>query len=125
MEREDRVERRKHKRFQAKNGTFAALKARGRKLWQILDISRGGLAFRYVTTAEELEESPKLDILTSDTRFSVEEIPIRNISDSEIVKEYSSSNLGLRRRSVQFGKLTDDQRSQLEYFIHNHTLGEV
>ena len=41
-------ERRKYERFQAENGAFVAPQAQKRRIWQILDISRSGFAFRKV-----------------------------------------------------------------------------
>jgi len=41
-------ERRKYKRFHAENGAFVSPKGQKRRVWHILDISRDGLAFRYI-----------------------------------------------------------------------------
>jgi hypothetical protein len=120
MSRNEMGERRQHKRFQTRDGAFAAPRAQDRKLWQILDISRGGLAFRYVDNGEELDGSSNLDILTRDTLFSLEGVPFQTISDVQIPEE-TFLGYGLRRRGVQFGELADSQTSQLEYFIRKHT----
>jgi hypothetical protein len=117
-------ERRRHERYQARKGAFVAPDTHVRKLWQILDISKGGLAFRYVVTGEDLDKCSALDILTADTQFFLEMIPVRCISDLEIVNE-SVSSYGIRRRSVEFGKLTPFQMSSLEDFIRNHAIESV
>jgi len=117
-------ERRQHKRFQAQNGAYVSPRAQDRKLWQILDISRGGLAFRYVDKGEALERSSELGILTRDTIFSIEGVPFQTISDVEIPEE-TFLGYGLRRCGVQFGELADSQRSQLEYFIRKYTRNEA
>ena len=85
-----------------------------------IDISRGGLAFRYIAQEEELNRSSDLDIRTRDTGFSLEKLPFKDISDSAITNEQSQFNL--RRRSIQFGELTPYQASQLKYFIRSYTI---
>ena len=42
------VDRRKHKRFRVPESAFVTLRAHDVRVAQIIDISRGGLAFRYV-----------------------------------------------------------------------------
>jgi hypothetical protein len=114
-------DRRKYKRFQAENGAFVSSKAQKRRIWQILDISRGGLAFRYIPLGEKIMESSELDILTRDTLFSLEKLPYRSISECDLPEE-RISNYQLKRHSVQFGDLTDSQISILEQFIQNRTV---
>jgi len=43
-------ERRVYKRYNASDGAFAAISPNSFKLGQILNISRGGLAFQYIET---------------------------------------------------------------------------
>ena len=117
-------ERRKYKRFQAENGAFVSPKAQKRRIWQILDISRDGLAFRYIPFNEEIVRASELEILTRDTLFSLEGIPYRSISESEIPEE-RISKYQLKRHSVQFGELTEHQKSRLKHFIQNHTVSEL
>ena len=117
-------ERRRYKRFQAESGAFVVPKASKRRIWQILDISRGGLAFRYIPFGEEIMESSELEILTRDTLFFLEKIPYRSISECDIHEEHLS-NYQLKRHSVQFGDLTNNQISRLEHFIQNHTVSEL
>ena len=120
----DLDERRIHARFRVQEGAFAAPRSDARKLWQIIDISRGGLAFRYVDHGDAFDKSSELEIITRDTLFSVENIPFRSISDSEIADETLLSYT-IRRHGVEFGTLGFNQESQLEHFIENHTEGEI
>jgi hypothetical protein len=117
-------ERRRYERFQAESGAFVVPKAQKRRIWQIIDISRGGLAFRYIPLGEEIMEFSELEILTRDTRFSLEKIPYRSISERDIPEE-RISDYQLKRHSVQFGDLTDNQISRLEHFIRNHAVSEL
>jgi len=96
---------------------------------QIVDVSRGGLAFHYVAGEEKEEEGPngsfELVILLADNNFHIDKVPFETISDFEIANKVPFSSITMRRRGVQFGKLTDKQISQLDYFIRNYAIGEV
>ena len=93
---------------------------------QIVDVSRGGLAFQYVAGEEEGSNgSFELVILVANNNFHSDKVPFETISDFEIANEVPFSSITMRRRGVQFGKLTDKQISQLDYFIRNHAIGEV
>ena len=120
----DFSERRKNKRYRVQKGVLVAPNTNVRKLWQVLDIGMGGLAFRYVSNTGELKTSSDLDIMTGDTRFLLEQIPYRSISDLEMSDDTVSSR-NLRRRGVQFGDMSDTQVRQLEYLIRSHTVGEA
>ncbi len=116
------IELRKHKRFQGKDGAFVTLRRGVRKLWQIIDISQNGLAFRYLGQVEGAPASLELDIITGDTAFYIEKIPFTIVSDCEIANQ-SLSDYTARRCGVEFRELAPSQRSQLEYFIRNYTNG--
>jgi response regulator RpfG family c-di-GMP phosphodiesterase len=62
------------------------------------------------------------DIFLAGDGFYVEKIPIKPIWDLKVPKKFSNGSLPMRRCGVQFRDLTRHQRSQLEYFIQNHTL---
>ena len=113
-------EQRKDKRFQLKKCAFAIPRARTRKLWQIMDISKGGLAFQYVVNGERVYDSPDLDIAYSKASFYLEKMPFKAVSDLEIENGIRWSSLKVRRCGVQFGELTDNQVSLLEDFIQNY-----
>jgi hypothetical protein len=118
------IERRKNRRFRANEGTFVSPRTNGQKFWQIIDVSKGGLSFRYIPHREDLKNSSELNISTRDTSFSLERVPFRSVSDSKIADE-STSSYALKRHGVKFGVFTPSQVSQLDYFIKNHTSGEA
>ena len=120
----ERRERRKHKRFQVPKSTFAGLGPYFGKVGPIIDLSMSGLAFRYVGSAESNGES-YLDMFLADKDFSLREVRFKPIWDSKMVNETPLSSVTMRLQGVQFKKLTRYQRSQLEYFIQNHTTGEA
>jgi len=121
----DLAERRVYKRFEVQEGAFTSLRGPVSKLGQIMDISRGGLAFRYIDTGVYPDSSFELDISLSDNGFHLAEVSCKTISDSAIAKESYSSSITMRRLGVQFAELTHNQTSQLEHFIQNHTIGEI
>ncbi len=125
MKRKKLVEQRKQTRFLVREGAFAVLRDNMSKLGQIIDIAKGGLAFRYLAIGNPTNGSFRLDIFLAENGFYLGNLPFKIISDIEIDHEIPFSSLTVRRLGVQFGDLSDKQTSQLKYFIHNHTTGEV
>jgi len=125
MDSKEVVDKRKHKRFRSQDLAFVALGSHSREIGQIIDISRGGLAFRYIADGDRLNESRELEIYLAKYGFHLEKVPFNTISDFELTSELPLSSIIMRRCGVQFGELTQDQVSQLGYFIQNHTVGEV
>jgi c-di-GMP-binding flagellar brake protein YcgR len=119
----ERVERRKHKRFQVDNSAFVILGSHYEKLGRIIDISMGGLAFRYMTAVERPNAS-YLAIVLPETNFCLDEVSAKTISDFELPDKLPASSITVRRCGVQFVNLTDNQKSQIEFFINNYTIGE-
>jgi len=118
------AERRKHNRFKVQNGSFAALSPGFRVLGQIIDISTGGLAFRYVASKKRSKESSQLSILLTDGSFCFDNIPFKAVWDTSMPREFSFGDITLRHCGMQFGKLTHGQKLDLQYFIGRCSLGE-
>ena len=121
------AERRQHKRFRVHEGAFAILRPRYDILGQVIDIvgqivnvSRGGLMFRYITSEYHSHEPFQLDIVVAGDDFRLDGIPFKTASDTDMGDPLSLSSVAMRRQGVQFGALTDDQGVQLEYFIGNY-----
>ena len=125
MGRKGLVDRRKHIRYRAKEGAFAAVRPQYVKIGQIIDISRGGLAFRYTVTDSHENESHELDIFLIGEVFHLSRVPFKIISDLRIDEKSPPSPLQMWRCGVQFGELTQNQIQELEYFIRKHTVGEA
>lgn len=122
---EESAERRKHRRFKVQDGNFAALSPEFYILGQILDISRSGLAFRYVASTARSHECSKLKILKTDGSFACDRIPFKTIWDCSMPQSFSLDSLTLRHCGAQFGKLGDDQKFDIKYFIENYTTDKV
>ena len=121
----EQIERRAYKRFEAREGAFAALKGPISKLGQIIDISKGGLAFRYIHTGESVKKSFEMEIFSAGNGFRLKGIQCRTVSDFEIDNPFPFSSIKMRRLGAEFEDFNSNQESQLEYFIQNHTIGEA
>lgn len=127
---EEHIDQRKDTRFIARDGSVAVVKNKfSSKFGIITDISRGGLAYRYLVTDFELEENSKelfkLNIVRKPGGPPLFFVSCKIIKDNYIPPEYSFC-LGLMRKcSVQFAEMTPDQKLRLEYFIENFTEGSV
>jgi hypothetical protein len=118
-------DRRKDERFQTEKNTYAVLRARGSKLGRVIDISKGGLAFRYVSVGQRLKGPLELDLLSHQYDYRIDKIPIKIITDLELANKKAFKSTTLKRVGVQFGKLTREQKSKLEHFIRDHAVDET
>jgi len=125
MRKEEHRERRKYTRFRAKDGALIELRSHRGRLGEIIDISKGGLAFRYIDIGDRPKGSIELDIFWKETGFRLEKVPAKTVSDLKTTKYFPYSSTKTRRQGVQFGELTRNQISKLDDFIKNYTTGEV
>ncbi|MDY0221222.1 MAG: PilZ domain-containing protein [Desulfobacterium sp.] len=114
------VERRKHKRYKAKEGAYAAISPHSRRLGQIIDISMGGLSFKYIDNSDEQEEKPERSIFLSSLGYYVGELPFKTIEDCEITNYPSFSSMRLRKRRVKFTELSFKQLFDLDFYLRNN-----
>ena len=119
------ADRRRKKRFQVKEGTYAALINANNKLGQIKDISLVGLSFRYIDSNEQNHPESELKIILAGTGLIMDDLPYEPVSDFEVDDEYTFSSVKMRQMHLAFGELTPQQLSQLDLFILNHTMGEA
>ena len=90
---------------------------------QIVDISKGGLAFCYVATKKLLNGSFELDILSENIGLSLENLRVKIVSDIPIGKELFLGFIPIRRCGAKFTDLTVDQIRELEYFMRANGSG--
>jgi len=116
------IERRRHKRYQVRNGAYTVNSS---KPGLIVDISFGGMSFNYIDRKEWPEETFRLDIVFGpEEEFRLTDIPYRVVSDRINGDRLRDSSLVVKRRGIEFGELTPEQRVQLEYFIKNHAINK-
>jgi len=124
-DKKDFIDRRKHSRYQVRDGAFAALiSGSDAKLGLISDICQDGLAFRYVVDDKDKvdcgEGTCTLDILFDAEGYFLESLPCTTVWERPLRSEDSFSHLAVKKCSVHFGQLTPEQESQLTYFIDHY-----
>jgi hypothetical protein len=117
------AERRAHARSAVQNGCIACCELTA--VGHIIDISPGGLAFRYVASTAQTKGPSRLRILVTDRSFCLEEIPFRTVWDLAMPGEFSLGPITLRYCGVQFQDLTKRCKTAVRDFIRNHTLARV
>ena len=116
-------QQRRHQRFRAKDLTFVKLSSEKQEdIGQLIDISKVGLSFRYFLNDERSHNYSNLGIFVSGGNFTIDAIPFKTVSDTELANGSPFSKINLRRYGVQFENLTPDQISKLDNFLKNHTL---
>ncbi|MFH2091108.1 MAG: PilZ domain-containing protein [Pseudomonadota bacterium] len=118
------VERRKSKRYKAVEGAYAAISPNSHKLGQIIDISMGGLAFKYIDTSNDNNttetQASEESIFLSSMGYYVGDLPFKTISDYEVTNAPSFSSMKVRKRHVQFTDLSFKQLFDLDYYLRNN-----
>ncbi|OGQ95127.1 MAG: hypothetical protein A2521_00255 [Deltaproteobacteria bacterium RIFOXYD12_FULL_57_12] len=81
----------------------------------VLDISKFGLAFHYLETHDHLglNSNIQLDLVSSELGAKLSNIPIRVVSDCQVMSGSTFVNTSLRKCAVQFTDLTMEHRSSL------------
>ncbi len=101
----DFIERRKHERLKAKERAFAVLKSNFAKLGQIINISKGGLTFSYITNGKKSNGSFEVDIFI-DALKSGEDFMLRRLyiyaSESEYTRYTSTKEEDWRMTLSEF-----------------------
>jgi len=138
-------EKRAHERFKAKKDAFALIRPAGAghlciadqsmaqiacavyrskpvRFGRIIDISMGGLLFRYINGEERSIRSLVLDILVADSGFYLESLMFKDIADMEITDDFTINSMKMRQNRVQFEGLKSAAMMKLKYFVENYTL---
>lgn len=113
-------ERRKFTRFTPKNGTMAV---NNHALGLVVDISMGGLSFRYVDDKPDTSMTDLFGIFLGSENFLIDKIQSKVITDRIILQDTSFLHNKSRQCSIQFVDLTSDQQKKLKDFIITKTQG--
>ncbi len=113
-------ERRKFKRYRPKGGTIAI---NDHALGPVINISMGGLSFRYLEGCSTKSSSNSLGIFLGSDDILIDHITSKVISDQLIPQESLFLKTSTRQRSIQFLNLNERQRQNLEDFINEKTQG--
>lgn len=118
------TERRREERFRVKEGIFVTVAPEFAKIGQMLDISRSGLAFRYVDSKEQVGERADLHVFSMDNGFRLFNLPCKIMNDIQDPEFCPTRHMVRTNRcGVQFGELTYPQRLALDQLIGNCTVG--
>lgn len=118
------VQRRQHVRFRVDEARVGVNRQRYARLGEIVDISLGGLAFRYVDNGSADQGFPdqaECWVSLNREKFQIENIAYTTVHDFKLLPAF----LELRQRCLQFGQLTSSQVIHLEYVISHLTGGAI
>lgn len=122
------IERRRNKRYKAMEGAYAAISPNSHKLGQIIDISMGGLSFKYIDTSGD-DETPQMPmdetVFLSSMGYYVGDLPFEVIADYEVTNAPSFSSMKVRKRHVRFKDLSFKQLFDLDYYLRNNVSEQV
>jgi hypothetical protein len=114
------TERRKYERHAVQDGTLAVLRANPSRLGQIEDISLGGIKFHYIQTGEPSHEFPSLTLLKIGAHNMIKNLPFSIVNDSGPDNPLPYTSLPLRHIQIKFGRLTENQKNQIDKFINSY-----
>jgi hypothetical protein len=116
--------RRKEDRYRVRDGVFAIDINEPQRLGEIVDISRSGIAFRYMDGQNSFTPTTGLNIFSSTHSLFLTNFPFETISDIQI-EGHPTSAINMRRHSGRFTSLSEKQQEQLDDFIDLHSLYSV
>lgn len=120
---EQGVDQRGCRRFRVRSVAVAALN--DSRIGIIMDISRSGLAFRYIDfdhdTGELVGEPTVVNIVHDTADFSLLDLPCTIIREQYQLPGFYISSLKMNKCCLRFGNMTPPQNSKLEYFISHFT----
>ena len=119
---------RKFSRFLAQNDAFVAVGRSFARVGKVKNISKEGLAFEYVSDNSNLEkDASQLDVFLSEHGFHLSDIPCKIIYDVPVSNPYVYKTFNqtfiTKRCGVQFVNIPKHKKSQLDFFLKNHTTG--
>ncbi len=111
------TERRLHPRFSTRERASVAVTGDDFSLpYHLIDISEGGMAFRYLNERPLPLTDSQMDIYLGKELF-VGRLPVTVVDDRQLADNF----IAKRHCGVRFGKLTPVQQIQLQAFIHCQT----
>jgi len=117
------IDQRGCRRFRVRSVAVASLN--DSRIGIIIDISRSGLAFRYIDfnhgAGELLQETMVVSIVHDTADFSLLDLPCTIIREQHQLPGFYISSLKMNKCCLRFGALTPNQKSKLEYFITHYT----
>ncbi len=113
------VERRQHSRYRVSSRAFAVHWSAPTIIGQIIDISKGGIAFSYIDDTI-METATELGILYTEGNFFLEKVLFQRVSDTAI-SGHPKSTVKMKRLSGKFLSLSEPQQEELKLFIEQYS----
>ena len=120
----DETDRRVHERYQVPNLVVALPKRSSAQIARIINISKGGMAVRYLDHNDWLGPANKIDILAN-SDFFMSNLPIKGIQDFKVENDVSFSIVRERQCCLEFGELSAEQQALLDQFIFKYSAGQA
>jgi hypothetical protein len=118
-------ERRLVERSEMREGTYAGLLSDLRRVGRVLDMSRKGIAFKYLGYSSKdkpLEGDTVIQIFHAGDPSHIRNIPCTLASDIVLMRLNTLEDTYVRRLGGRFGNLTPDQETQLDRFIEKYRI---
>jgi len=109
---------RRCERYQVNDGLIALDSVYG----ELIDISFGGLSFRYNAYEKMIKKPVEFGIIFGGETLYFDNIPLESITDFPLEE---GDNGGTRRRGMQFGELSQEDLARLARFIREHTAKKI
>lgn len=113
-------ESRRCRRFPVKEGVVVLDSVYG----EIIDVSFGGLSFRYTAYDDMTTEPAEFGIIFGGEEIFFDNLPLTNVCDIVINEEGGEEAGEVRRRGMAFGDLVPEQIATLARFIRKFSLGK-
>lgn len=112
---EQTTNKRQHQRFKTKERCLVQL-TEGTNPYHLLDVSRGGIAFRYLGRESRLGWEKQVSLFF-DTKLCIPDMPVEFVSDLQI----QEGTVPYRRCGLKFGKLSARQEVELTHYIQEYS----
>lgn len=118
-------EKREHDRYRVPPNTFVVLGQKISRVGKVKEISLGGLGLEYVSDRSTIVEPRQVEIFIAGNGFHLSGIPCRLIYDlpRSTMSQTDALPFITKKCGLAFDQPSEEQHSQLQYFIQTHTLG--
>ena len=116
VEKSSSTERRKHPRYNVEDNVLVFSQD---TFGQILNISKSGLAYRYLTVKDDaIAADVQLGFLNTENGFYLDKLCCKVVRSNDSSPVHPSSSTLIRTNGVEFAYLTDEQHSILDSFLN-------
>jgi len=117
--------RREFARFKISDCVLVDLSAERFDLGEVLNVSLGGLSFRFVDEGKSMPTSGNLRTFASTQGLIFSKIPFETIWSQTKVYPLATGHIATTYSGIRFSSLTADHHRALRCFIENHTTADL